>query len=110
MKLFSKEKLKSDKIAQERQCKMGTISLWKKKWAILMLALPLVLASCDLKKRFQVQMWMGGNHEIIRNVKVDGEEFVEYLETNDPKFLEFRCMQKDHMDVLIRAALERCRR
>lgn len=55
-------------------------------------------------------MWMGGNHEIIRNVKVDGEEFVEYLETNDPKFLEFRCMQKDHMDVLIRAALERCRR
>ena len=64
-----------------------------------------MLVGCQSEKEIMATIWRGGNHEIVRDLENNQEE---YLPTDDAKFLEFRCMQKDDAEKLVREALKNC--
>lgn len=66
----------------------------------------LLVVACNRESEIRAKVWRGGNHEITRDL-TNGQE--EYLPTDDPKFLKFRCMHERDADALIRAALRDCK-
>ena len=67
--------------------------------------LSLVLFGCQNETEIRAMIWKGGNNEITRDLS-DGKE--EFLPTNDPKFLDFRCLEKSDAEKLVREALKHC--
>ena len=71
-----------------------------------LLILPLIfLAACPKESEIRAKVWKGGVSEITRDLPENQEEF---LKTSDPKFLNFRCVTTEDMDLFIRAALRHC--
>lgn len=65
----------------------------------------MLLIACDKEVQIKAMIWNGGNHEITRNLENDQ---VEFLPTDDPKFLDFRCVVKEDMEEIIKEALKEC--
>lgn len=64
-----------------------------------------LLMGCKDEKAIRAKFWNGGNNEIVRDINGNQEEF---LLTNDPKFLDFVCIEKRDAEALVREALRRC--
>jgi hypothetical protein len=72
---------------------------------LLLLSCSLFLQSCKDERAIEAMIWKGGVHEITRDLENEKEE---YLETDDPKFLQFRAMHKEDMKRVVKMARKYC--
>lgn len=76
---------------------------------VFAICLAVMVSGCgNLEEQVRARIWTGGNGEIVRDVVVDGLPKTEFLPTNSPTFLDFRCMHRDDAEELVRLAVRYC--